>query len=86
MEVDLNLFADQDERRGIIRQLDRSREATDLETQLRCKNGQIIKVEISLRYVEIDGDSIRLTNDGLLRVDGLLPAFFEPEFQGVRYT
>lgn len=37
-------------------------------------------------YVEIDGDSIRLTGDGLLVVDGLLPAFFEPEFQGVRYT
>jgi oxygen-independent coproporphyrinogen-3 oxidase len=37
-------------------------------------------------YVEIDGDSIRLTTDGLLRVDGLLPAFFEAEHQGVRYT
>ena len=36
--------------------------------------------------VEIDGDSIRLTKEGLLRVDGLLPVFFEPEFQGVRYT
>ena len=29
------------------------------------------------QYVEIDGDSIRLTMAGLLRVDGLLPAFFE---------
>jgi oxygen-independent coproporphyrinogen III oxidase len=29
---------------------------------------------------------IQLTMDGLLRVDALLPAFFEPEFQGVRYT
>ena len=38
------------------------------------------------KLVEIDGDSIRLTTDGLLRVDGLLPAFFEPEHQGVRYT
>ncbi len=37
-------------------------------------------------YVEIDGDSIRLTTEGLLRVDGLLPAFFEAEHQGVRYT
>ncbi len=37
-------------------------------------------------YVEMDGDSIRLTTDGLLRVDGLLPAFFEPQHQGVRYT
>lgn len=37
-------------------------------------------------YVEIDGDRIKLTRAGLLRVDGLLPAFFEPEHQGVRYT
>jgi oxygen-independent coproporphyrinogen-3 oxidase len=36
--------------------------------------------------VEIDGDTIRLTGKGLLTVDGLLPAFFEPDFQGVRYT
>ncbi len=37
-------------------------------------------------YLTIDGDAIRLTTAGLLRVDGLLPAFFEPESQGVRYT
>jgi oxygen-independent coproporphyrinogen-3 oxidase len=37
-------------------------------------------------YVEIDGDEIRLTRAGLLRADGLLPAFFEPEHRGVRYT
>ncbi len=41
---------------------------------------------VSDGYVQIDGDTIRLTTDGLLRVDGLLPPFFEPEFQGVRYT
>ncbi len=29
---------------------------------------------------------IELTTEGLLRVDGLLTAFFEPEHQGVRYT
>ncbi len=29
---------------------------------------------------------IELTMDGMLRVDGLLPAFFEPELRGVRYT
>ncbi|MDB4331507.1 coproporphyrinogen III oxidase family protein [Rhodopirellula sp.] len=34
----------------------------------------------------IEGDSIRLTSKGLLSVDGLLSAFFEPQFQGVRYT
>lgn len=43
------------------------------------------------QYVEqelatIAGDEIRLTRQGLLRADALLPPFFEPEFQGVRYT
>jgi oxygen-independent coproporphyrinogen-3 oxidase len=37
-------------------------------------------------YVEIDGGEIRLTRAGLLHADGLLPAFFESEFRGVRYT
>lgn len=36
--------------------------------------------------VTIAGDSIELTRAGLLRADSLLPAFFEPEHQGVRYT
>lgn len=36
--------------------------------------------------MQIDGDAIRLTDAGLLRVDALLPAFFEAEHQGVRYT
>ncbi|WP_417736902.1 coproporphyrinogen-III oxidase family protein [Rosistilla oblonga] len=31
-------------------------------------------------------DQVELTMDGLLRADSLLPAFFEPEHQGVRYT
>jgi oxygen-independent coproporphyrinogen-3 oxidase len=34
----------------------------------------------------IDGERIELTRQGLLRADALLPAFFEPEHQGVRYT
>ena len=34
----------------------------------------------------IEGDRIELTRAGLLRADALLPAFFEPEHQGVRYT
>lgn len=37
-------------------------------------------------WLGVEGDRITLTRDGLLRVDGLLPAFFEPEHQGVRYT
>jgi oxygen-independent coproporphyrinogen-3 oxidase len=31
-------------------------------------------------------DRIELSREGLLQVDSLLPAFFEPQFQGVRYT
>ncbi|MCA9248692.1 MAG: coproporphyrinogen III oxidase family protein [Planctomycetales bacterium] len=34
----------------------------------------------------VDGERIELTRQGLLQVDGLLPAFFETEHQGVRYT
>ena len=36
--------------------------------------------------VTIDGDDIRLTRQGLLVADGLLHAFFEPQYQDVRYT
>ncbi|MCO6458986.1 MAG: coproporphyrinogen III oxidase family protein [Pirellulaceae bacterium] len=38
------------------------------------------------QWLAVDGDSIRLTREGLLRVDSLLPPFFEPEHRGVRYT
>jgi oxygen-independent coproporphyrinogen III oxidase len=34
----------------------------------------------------IDGRRVELTRGGLLRVDALLPAFFEPQFRDVRYT
>ena len=34
----------------------------------------------------VQGNLIELTQQGLLRVDGLLNAFFEPQFRGVRYT
>ena len=37
-------------------------------------------------YLTIDNDDIRVTRQGLLRVDSLLPAFFEPQFRNVRYT
>lgn len=37
-------------------------------------------------YANVKGDRVELTLAGLLRVDGLLPNFFEPEHQGVRYT
>jgi oxygen-independent coproporphyrinogen-3 oxidase len=37
-------------------------------------------------WVEIDEPQVRVTPEGLLRVDSLLPSFFEPEHQNVRYT
>jgi oxygen-independent coproporphyrinogen-3 oxidase len=37
-------------------------------------------------YLIFQDDRIELTRAGLLRVDALLPAFFEPEFRDVRYT
>ena len=37
-------------------------------------------------FVTIAGDDVRVTRAGLLRVDSLLPRFFEPEHRGIRYT
>ncbi|MEE8169837.1 MAG: coproporphyrinogen-III oxidase family protein, partial [Phycisphaerae bacterium] len=34
----------------------------------------------------VAGDDIRLSRQGLLRVDALLPRFFEPEHRNIRYT
>jgi oxygen-independent coproporphyrinogen-3 oxidase len=36
--------------------------------------------------IELDDDSIRLTRDALLDVDWLLPVFYLPQHQGIRYT
>jgi oxygen-independent coproporphyrinogen III oxidase len=36
--------------------------------------------------VDADRDRIELTRQGLLQADALLPVFFEPQYQGVRYT
>ena len=37
-------------------------------------------------FLTIGESGIELTRRGLLQVDSLLPAFFEPQFRGVRYT
>ena len=37
-------------------------------------------------WLSFTDDRIDVTRQGLLRVDGLLPSFFEEEHQGVRYT
>lgn len=36
--------------------------------------------------VVLQPNRVELTRNGLLQVDGMLPGFFEPQFQGVRYT
>jgi oxygen-independent coproporphyrinogen-3 oxidase len=36
--------------------------------------------------LEIDGDKIQLTRQGLLQVDWLLPQFYLPEHIGIRYS
>jgi oxygen-independent coproporphyrinogen-3 oxidase len=41
---------------------------------------------VAENLARIDGDRIELTRSGLLRVDTLLPRFFEPQFRNVRYT
>jgi oxygen-independent coproporphyrinogen-3 oxidase len=42
--------------------------------------------EEGLIQISEDAARVELTRDGLLRADALLPAFFEPQYQGVRYT
>ncbi len=35
---------------------------------------------------EVSADELRLSREGLLRVDSLLPRFFEPQFHNIRYS
>ncbi len=37
-------------------------------------------------YIAWNDESVQVSREGLLRIDALLPTFFEAEFQGVRYT
>ncbi len=37
-------------------------------------------------YLSVQDQGVELTRQGLLRVDALLPGFFEPQFRDVRYT
>lgn len=37
-------------------------------------------------WLSVQGEDIQLSREGLLRVDALLPRFFESEFQNIRYT
>jgi oxygen-independent coproporphyrinogen III oxidase len=42
--------------------------------------------EEGLCTIDRQAERVELTREGLLQVDALLPAFFEPQFRGVRYT
>ena len=37
-------------------------------------------------WVSLEGDAVRLTREGLLRADRLLPEFYLPEHRGLRYS
>ncbi|HEX6963135.1 MAG TPA: coproporphyrinogen-III oxidase family protein [Lacipirellula sp.] len=41
---------------------------------------------VAEEYATVEDDRVELTRAGLLRVDALLPAFFEPRYRDVRYT
>lgn len=48
-------------------------------------SGQLRSLE-SRGLLTVDGKQIQLTNKGLLRVDTLLPEFYDSEHRGRRYT
>ena len=55
-ESDLEFWIDEEQRLEVLRELQQHNEVIDRETQLRTADGRIVHVEISLRYIEIDGD------------------------------
>ena len=55
-ESDLGFWIDEEQRLEILRELQQYTEVIDRETRLRTADGRIVHVEISLRFIEIDGD------------------------------
>ncbi|MFU8815628.1 MAG: EAL domain-containing protein [Pseudomonadales bacterium] len=55
-ELDLDLWVDSAERDALLSVFTRQRSATNLEARLRTVNGETLSVEISLRYIELDGE------------------------------
>jgi oxygen-independent coproporphyrinogen-3 oxidase len=47
---------------------------------------ELEKLQASGDVAEVSSDAVRLTRQGLLRVDTLLPNFFLPQHRGIRYT
>lgn len=54
--TDLALWVDENARRVTVEKFGRERNITDLEARLRDSTGKVVPVEISLRYIELDGD------------------------------
>jgi oxygen-independent coproporphyrinogen-3 oxidase len=48
--------------------------------------GDVFEELARLDFAMLDNGHIRLSREGLLRVDSLLPRFFEKEHRGIRYT
>jgi diguanylate cyclase (GGDEF)-like protein/PAS domain S-box-containing protein len=55
-ESDLQLWVHEAERERILNNLQTDQEVTAQETKLRRKNGAVVYVELSLRYIEIEGE------------------------------
>ena len=55
---------------------------TDLHEHFRTEFERLARESL----MEIDGQKVRLTRQGLLQVDALLPRFYLPEHAGIRYT
>ncbi|RJP31117.1 MAG: coproporphyrinogen III oxidase family protein [Phycisphaerales bacterium] len=55
-------------------------------TDIRTTFAEPFDVLVRQGYAEVGNGAITLSREGLLRVDGLLPGFFEPQFRNVRYT
>ena len=55
-ESDLGFWIEEKQRLEVLRELQQYTEVIDRETRLRTADGRIVHVEISLRFIEIDGD------------------------------
>jgi diguanylate cyclase (GGDEF)-like protein/PAS domain S-box-containing protein len=54
--VDLNLWVDTADRRALMAQFKRQRHITDTEVRLKSAAGEPVPVEVSLRFIELDGE------------------------------
>ncbi|MEQ8859903.1 MAG: EAL domain-containing protein [Pseudomonadales bacterium] len=54
--AELELWAEPEARSEVMETLARQRHVTDAEARLRTSNGAVVPVELSLRYIELDGE------------------------------